>query len=193
MYNFSYFCHIFLDFYPNAAKLNRDHHRPITRGYMTEQAYTSRQVIAITGVTNRQLAYWRKTGLILPSKFTPGGHARYSFTDIIAVKAAKQLIDAGVSVQRLRKSIVALTRLLPNLNTPLSELSLVATGDVVLIFHQGAAFEALSGQEWILPIAQLQRNIEQRVKADDNDRQTELFPELTEEHSPQQPNIQKAV
>jgi len=160
---------------------------------MTEQAYTSRQVIAITGVTNRQLAYWRKTGLILPSQFTPGGHARYSFTDIIAVKAAKQLIDAGVSVQRLRKSITALTRLLPNLHTPLSELSLVATGDVVLIFHQGTAFEALSGQEWILPIAQLQRNIAQRMKTDDDDLQTELFPELTEEHATQQSNIQKAV
>lgn len=141
---------------------------------MTEQSYTSRQAIAITGVTHRQLAYWRKTGLIVPSHQTQGGHARYSFADLVAIKAAKQLIDAGVSVQRLRKSVTALTQLLPNLDKPLTELSLVATGDVVLIFHQGAAFEALSGQEWILPIAQLQRNIERRFPtvSSDTNKQT---------------------
>lgn len=162
---------------------------------MTEQAYTSRQAIAITGVTHRQLAYWRKTGLIVPSHQTAGGHARYSFTDLIAIKAAKQLIDAGVSVQRLRKSIAALTQLLPNLNTPLTELSLVATGDVVLIFHQGAAFEAISGQEWILPIAQLQRKLEQQTRTgiDDRAKQVDLFPELSNNDELQQKSLKKAV
>jgi len=162
---------------------------------MTEQAYTSRQVIAITGVTRRQLAYWRKTGLIVPSHHTPGGHARYSFTDLVAIKAARQLIDAGVSVQRLRKSIATLIELLPNINRPLTELSLVATGDVVLIFHQGAAFEALSGQEWILPIAQLQHNIEQHAQTtgDDNGKQADLFPALATEDVLQQKNFKKAV
>jgi len=162
---------------------------------MTEQAYSSKQVIAITGVTHRQLTYWRKTGLIVPSQHTPGGHARYSFIDIVAIKAARQLIDAGVSVQRLRKSISALTRILPDLTTPLSELSLVATGDVVLIFHQGAAFEALSGQEWILPIAQLQRNVEKQTHTagDGSDKQTDLFPELSTDDAPLQKNLEKAV
>ena len=162
---------------------------------MTDQAYTSRQAIAITGVTHRQLAYWRKTGLVIPSYQTRGGHARYSFTDLVAIKAAKQLIDAGISVQRLRRSITALTRLLPNLNKPLTELSLVATGDVVLIFHQGAAFEALSGQEWILPIAQLQRDIERHILnvSSDAGKQTDLFPELATETEFQQSNLKKAV
>ena len=163
---------------------------------MTEQAYTSRQVIAITGVTHRQLTYWRKTGLILPSHLTPGGHARYSFTDLVAIKATIQLIAAGVSLQRLRKSIAALLQLLPAIKTPLSEITLVATGDVVLIFHQGTAFEALSGQEWILPIAQLQRNIEQLAPiAGNNSRtQVDLFPELAiDDDKPQHHNLVKAV
>lgn len=162
---------------------------------MAEQTYSSRQVIAITGVTHRQLAYWRKTALITPSHHSRGGHARYTFTDLVAIKAAKQLIDAGVSVQRLRKSITALTQLLPDLNMPLSELSLVATGDVVLIFHQGAAFEALSGQEWILPIAQLQRNIEQQTKdaVDNSNKQADLFPELSKNSELLQKNLKKAV
>ena len=161
---------------------------------MSEQAFTSKQVIAITGVTHRQLTYWRQTGLIVPSFLTPGGHARYSFTDLVAIKAARQLIDAGVSVQRLRKSIAALQELLPAIKTPLSELSLVATGDVMLIFHQGTAFEALSGQEWILPIAQLQRNIEQQTQTvdDKSHNQTDLFPELLHDEAQEQ-NHRKAV
>ncbi len=121
--------------------------------------FTTRQVIRITRVTERQLTYWRKTGLLRPSTKTAGGHARYSFNDLIALKAAKRLIDAGVSVQRMRKVIASLVRFLPTIDRPLSEVSLVATGDVVLVFHRGAAFEALSGQEWVFPVAELERDV----------------------------------
>jgi len=131
---------------------------------MAEAGFTNRQVIQITGVTTRQLVYWRRTGLVVPSDTTPGGHARYGFRDLIALKTAKRLIDAGVSVQRIRKAIASLVRFLPQVERPLTELSLVATGDVVLVFHQGMAFEALSGQEWILQVADVQREAE-RVRA----------------------------
>jgi DNA-binding transcriptional MerR regulator len=124
-----------------------------------EDGFTNRQVAAITGVTPRQLVYWRKTGLIEPSDTTPGGHARYSFKDLIALKTAKRLIDAGVSVQRIRKAIASLVRFLPHVGRPLAELSLVATGDVVLVLHRGTAFEALTGQEWILQVADLERDV----------------------------------
>ncbi len=140
--------------------------------------FTSRQAIQITGVSQRQLAYWRKIGLIIPSQQTPGGHARYTFPDLIALKTAKRLIDAGVSLQKLRKSITALTRTLPHLRQPLSELSLLATGDVILVFHEGAVFETLTGQEWILPIAQFQREVTQQQKQQGlASGQGELFPE----------------
>lgn len=131
---------------------------------MAETGFTNRQVIQITGVTPRQLVYWRRTGLVAPSGRTPGGHARYAFQDLVALKTAKRLIDAGVSVQRIRKAIASLLGFLPRVDRPLTELSLVATGDVVLVFHQGMAFEALSGQEWILQVADVEREAE-RVRA----------------------------
>jgi DNA-binding transcriptional MerR regulator len=126
---------------------------------MAEHGFTNRQVVAITGVTPRQLTYWRQTGLIVPSDTTPGGHARYGFTDLIALKTAKRLIDAGVSVQRIRKAIASLVGFLPHVGRPLAELSLVATGDVVLVLHRGTAFEALTGQEWIFQVADLERDV----------------------------------
>jgi len=143
---------------------------------MAEAGFTNRQVIQITGVTPRQLVYWRRTGLVEPSDTTPGGHARYAFQDLVALKTAKRLIDAGVSVQRIRKAIASLVQFLPRVVRPLTELSLVATGDVVLVFHQGVAFEALSGQEWILQVADVERDAE-RVRARDRDEalQGDLF------------------
>lgn len=123
---------------------------------MSATEFSSQQVSRLIGVSLRQLNYWRKTDLVAPSRKTRGGHARYSFNDLVALKAVCQLIKSGVSLQQIRQNIVSLLRFLPTLDRPLSEISLVATGDVVLVFHQGSVFEALSGQEWVLEIADLQ-------------------------------------
>ena len=118
-------------------------------------------VVEIVEVSRRQLQYWSQTDLIRPSARTPGGHSRYTFSDLVALKAAKRLIDAGVSVQRIRKSIRALRRTLPAVERPLTELILVATGDVLLAFKDGTAFDAVSGQEWVFEVAAFQREIDE--------------------------------
>lgn len=126
---------------------------------MAYPGFSRQQVAKITGLTARQLNYWRKTSIIAPSHTTRGGHSRYSFTDLIALKTVKQLLEQGVSLQKIRKSIVALLQYLPLQQHPFTELKVVATGDVVLVFHQGMALDALTGQEWIFEIAELERDI----------------------------------
>ncbi len=140
--------------------------------------FSRRQVMKITGVTRRQLSYWRDTGLVTPSRYTAGGHARYAFTDLVALRTARQLVEAGISVQRIRASIAALARFLPTVKRPLTELSIVATGDVILVLRRGDAFEALTGQEWILPVAELHGRLLAELGAGADDRapvQRELF------------------
>lgn len=124
------------------------------------ELFRAGDVVEIVQISRRQLQYWAQTDLIRPSACTPGGHGRYTFEDLVAVKAAKRLIDAGISVQRVRKSIRALTDLLPTVPRPLSQLVLVATGDVVLAFKDGTAFDALSGQEWVFEVARFVREVE---------------------------------
>ena len=124
------------------------------------ELYRSREVAQILGISCRQLRYWAQTDLVQPSLRSPGGHHRYTFRDLIALKTAKRLIDAGVSVQRLRKSICALRRILPTVKRPLAELVLVATGDIVLVVHEGSTFEAATGQEWVFQVAEFQRELE---------------------------------
>lgn len=121
--------------------------------------YRTKDVVQILGISRRQLQYWAQTDLVVPSEKTPGGHHRYTFEDLVALKATKRLIDAGVSVQRIRSSIQALRSILPKVDRPLSALTLVATGDVVLVFHEGTAFEAVSGQEWVFEVAQFEREL----------------------------------
>ncbi len=147
---------------------------------LADQGFTSRQASRITGLSQRQIRYWRDTGLLTPSRTTPGGHARYDFNDLLAMKTARQLLDAGVSVQRIRRIIRSLTRFLPQVEQPLGELTLVVTGDVVLAIRDQHAFDALSGQEWVFPVADFIDEVE-RLRLDEAPPvQEELFPELRE-------------
>ena len=125
-----------------------------------KQFFKSQQVREIIGLTRRQMQYWAATGLIVPGYTTPGGHARYTFEDLVALKTARKLLGAGVSVQRIRKVMADLKNVLPKIKRPLSELTLVATGDVILVFYEDTAFEAITGQQWILELAEVQRDIE---------------------------------
>ncbi len=122
--------------------------------------FRTKEVVQILGISRRQLQYWAQTDLVVPSVKTRGGHHRYTFQDLVALKATKRLIDAGVSVQRIRSSIRALRKILPNIERPLSELVLVATGEVVLVFLENTAFEAVSGQEWIFEVAEFKREVD---------------------------------
>jgi len=126
---------------------------------VARQLYKTREVVELLDLSRRQLQYWAKTGLIEPSARTQGGHHRYSFDDLVALKATKRLLDAGVSVQKIRKSVHALQQLLPQVGRPLSELVLVATGDVVLVFREDTVFDAISGQEWVFEVAAFEREV----------------------------------
>ena len=129
-------------------------------GALPQDLFRTGEVVEIVGVSRRQLQYWAQTDLVRPSARTKGGHHRYTFEDLVALKATKRLIDAGVSVQRIRKSIDQLMRVLPTVRRPLAELVLVATGDVVLVFREGTVFEAVTGQEWVLEVAAFERDVE---------------------------------
>src|ERR1700759_1571285 len=60
------------------------------------------------GISYRQLDYWARTGLVVPSvrdASGPGSQRLYSFRDIVVLKVVKRLLDAGVSLQNIRKAI----------------------------------------------------------------------------------------
>ena len=57
------------------------------------------------GITDRQLDYWARTGLVEPSvrgAAGSGSQRLYSFRDILILKVVKRLLDAGISLQQIR-------------------------------------------------------------------------------------------
>ena len=65
----------------------------------------------VADITYRQLDYWARTGLVVPSVRDASGSGTqrlYSFRDIVVLKVVKRLLNAGVSLQNIRKAIETL-------------------------------------------------------------------------------------
>ena len=63
------------------------------------------------GISYRQLDYWARTALVVPSIRDASGSGTqrlYSFRDLVVLKVVKRLLDAGVSLQNIRKAIETL-------------------------------------------------------------------------------------
>ncbi|MDP9341529.1 MAG: MerR family transcriptional regulator [Actinomycetota bacterium] len=73
-----------------------------------EQGYRVPEVCRIAGISYRQLDYWARTGLVRPTIRDAGGSGTqrlYSFQDLLQLKVVKNLLDAGVALQQIRKAI----------------------------------------------------------------------------------------
>jgi DNA-binding transcriptional MerR regulator len=75
---------------------------------MPPEGYRGPQVCKIVGITYRQLDHWDRTGLKSPSLVQAKGSGTqrlYSYQDVLELRIIKQLLDAGVTLQRARKAI----------------------------------------------------------------------------------------
>lgn len=94
------------------------------------KGYRTGLVLKIVGISYAQLDYWTKIGFIKPSIKNSGKESRrlYSFADLVRLNAAKSLLDSGVSLQKIRKSVDYLKQHEPEIKEPLSELKLLTNG-----------------------------------------------------------------
>src|SRR2546426_12355793 len=71
-------------------------------------AFSSRDVVALTGITPRQLQWWDERGIVVPAR---EGHRRlYSMGDLTEVAGICELRRRGFSLQRVRKGMRFLQR-----------------------------------------------------------------------------------
>jgi DNA-binding transcriptional MerR regulator len=83
------------------------------------------------GITYRQLDYWARTGLVVPSVRSAAGSGTqrlYSFKDILVLKVVKRLLDTGVSLHNIR---TAVGHLRSRGVADLAELTLLSDGTTV--------------------------------------------------------------
>ncbi|MDQ5815997.1 MAG: MerR family transcriptional regulator [Actinomycetota bacterium] len=75
---------------------------------MEHTGYRGPQACKIVDITYRQLDYWTRTGLVVPSIQAAQGSGTqrlYSFNDLLQLKVIKSLTDAGASLQKVRQAI----------------------------------------------------------------------------------------
>ena len=73
-----------------------------------QRRFTSRDVVALTGITLRQLQWWDERGIVVPAR---EGHRRlYAMEDLVEVAVICELRRRGFSLQRVRKVMRFLQR-----------------------------------------------------------------------------------
>ncbi len=108
-------------------------------------AYSIRDVSRLFDLPESRLRYWSQTGFLQPS-IRVKGRTWYSFRDLIGLKVARELLGAGLSLQRVRSSLDALKVKLPEIDQPLSRLRVRCEHDRVIVDTGEQTFEAATGQ-----------------------------------------------
>lgn len=119
----------------------------------------------ILKVTPWRLRYWARTELMSPQRI-PSNEVGFEFRDLVGARAVLALLDQGVPLRRIRKSIESLRHRVPDLDDPLAALRVWSDGsERVVVRHDGVLLEP--GGQLVLdfgeadapsqPVASLQR------------------------------------
>lgn len=86
----------------------------------------------VAGITYRQLDYWARKQIVVPSitqSHGSGSRRLYSFRDVIILAVSKRLLDAGVNLQNVNKAI---SFLMKHSSDQLERMTILCDGDQVL-------------------------------------------------------------
>jgi len=104
-----------------------------------ERIYGMRELTRILTLTPRRAGQLRRLELLR-------GDSGYTFRDLLALRAASALLDAGASVRQIRAALTALRRQDPELQQPLAEIRLVLEGDRLVAQSDRVRFDPHTGQ-----------------------------------------------
>ena len=137
-----------------------------------EQGYSGDEARKIVGITYRQLDYWARTELIRPSLSDASGSGtrrRYSYRDLLKLKAVKALIDAGIRLALIRRVFEFLEE---KLDEDVVQVNLVIQGSSVMVQRgEEEIIDLLHNGQGVLNILSMAG-----VKEDLDAKIVELFP-----------------
>ena len=115
-----------------------------------EQFYGTRRAAKLSGLTEYMVNYLARTEVLLPSQprtRTRGLRRRYSFGDVVMLRVLASLLEAGISVARIKNSLTNLREHHPEI-TPSSLPSkyLVTDGSEVFFLNDDDTLEALNSE-----------------------------------------------
>ena len=119
-----------------------------------ETAYTVQALARLTGASVGQLRRWARSGL-LPADHRLGTSLRYRFADVIAARAARTLLQQGVTTRNVREAVEAIRAWRPDVPNPLASLRLFAESGRLVVRIDDRLVDSRSGQLLLdLPLAE---------------------------------------
>lgn len=107
--------------------------------------FSGTEVIKLLGVSSSRLRSLDRAGIVSPSGRRNGRRA-YTFSDIIALRAARDLFARKVRLRDVARAIDNIRKALPRVTRPLAELRIVSDGQKVIVKSTAGTFEPLTGQ-----------------------------------------------
>ncbi len=140
-------------------------------------AYNSKTACKLVDISKRQIGYWDETHLIKPSVQEASGRGTirlYSFADLVQLTVVKSLIDQGISLQKIRKSVNYLKKNFPQIEKPLAQLKFLTDGKTIFILtsNKKEILDALAEGQLVFSIAlgQIIENLKGEVESISQDR-----------------------
>ena len=127
--------------------------------------YTVAQAARLAGCTVPQVDTWRRIGLVAPDSQT----GAYRFSDLVALRMVSSLLDAGVSMARIRRAVSELLAA----GEDLGALTLTSDGDTVLACRDdGQVLDVLRQGQLVLfvSVERMADDVEAEVRAFDAER-----------------------
>jgi tetratricopeptide (TPR) repeat protein len=107
--------------------------------------FTRREVAKLLGVTETRLRSLDRSKVVSPSG-QKGKQRAYTFQDLIALRATRELLEHRVRLRDVARAIGALRQALPRVTRPLQELRIVGDGRRVVVKAEEGNFEPITGQ-----------------------------------------------
>jgi tetratricopeptide (TPR) repeat protein len=109
------------------------------------KGYSSKDVAKLLGLTVAQVRAFARDGFLTPARARRAGDLRFSFQDLVILRAAKGLAAARIPTRRIRRALKKLRLELPR-GRSLAELRIVAEGDRIVVSDGDTAWNPESGQ-----------------------------------------------
>ncbi|NUO51671.1 MAG: tetratricopeptide repeat protein [Polyangiaceae bacterium] len=107
--------------------------------------FTTTEVARLLGFSVGRIRALAKNRVVAPSG-RRRGHRAYTFQDLIALRAARDLLAKKVRLRDVSRAIESIRSALPKVTRPLAELSIVSDGRKVVLRSSTGSYEPVSGQ-----------------------------------------------
>jgi tetratricopeptide (TPR) repeat protein len=103
--------------------------------------YSLADVARIFDLSPARLRYWQRTELI-PGSPGDANQPAFGFRDLVCIRTVIALLERGVPIRRIRRSVARIRERLPEIERPLDSLRVWVEGsDRVVVRHEGSLIE----------------------------------------------------